>query len=71
MEFTIPQSVRSVTASLKCWPRARLYCWECGATVNLSGVGRLCRCSGCRASERQQMREEAYRERFEREDDDE
>lgn len=70
-DFTIPASLRSVDASLEGWPRERRYCWECGATAGVTESGRMARCGGCRASERQQMREDAYRETHEREDDDE
>lgn len=70
-DFVIPVSVRSVEASLEGWPYLRVYCWECGSEINVTGYARLARCGGCRASERQQAREDAHRDRFPEESDDE
>jgi len=58
-DFTIPVSVRDTDESTAGWPYRNAYCYECGSRVNVTGIGFLARCGGCRASERQQARIEA------------
>jgi len=73
--FAIPLSIRDVSESVDGWPHRNAYCYECGSRENVSGIGFLARCGGCRASERQQARIEApearREERYDERSDDE
>lgn len=39
-----------------------VYCWHCGSLDNLSRYGNRWICSGCKASENQELREDAREE---------
>lgn len=60
----IPISLRSPSKSLEGWPFERPgACWECGAPIQSTGAYQYC--GGCRASMRQQAREDARPDREE------
>lgn len=66
VECAIPVSVRSPSVSLTGWPfeKPATECWECSAPLPVGLFGPYQFCGGCRASQRQQAREDAHRERF-------
>lgn len=70
-DFTIPLSVRVPSHSLEGWPFERPgKCWECGAPLPAGQTGAYEYCGPCNASIRQQLRQDAARDREDRDDDD-
>lgn len=70
-DFTIPESVRNTTLSLSGWPfiKPEDRCWECGSTQSLGSYAFHLYCGGCRASLRQQARQDEAEFRRQFDDD--